>query len=326
VSDPTKAKMSVIVVVHSDSASLRKVFECLRMQTIAPDVECVLVTGDRQTASGLSTHLQGLAAVQVIVLDSIKSAGHAKSAGIIAAAAPLVAFLEDHSFPERAWAESLIKAHERDTYAAVGPVIRNANPETGASWGCFLVYYGQYMFARAPHELRHLPANHTCYRRSILLEYGPRLADLLEAEWVLHQDLFAHGFELFQEPAARAHHFNHSQVWPSIEEYWFASRVFAAERGAQWKFTRKLLYALGSPILPLVQSLRIGKDAIQNGLGLRSLARGFPAMFLILCAGAAGEMTGYTFGAGKAKAKLMDFESKRHLIISRQELQAVRFF
>ena len=41
----------------------------------------------------------------------------------------VVAFGEEHCFPEPGWAQALIDAHRED-YAAVGPAMHNANPDT----------------------------------------------------------------------------------------------------------------------------------------------------------------------------------------------------
>jgi len=315
--------MSVVIIAYNDSASLRLVFERLQLQTVAQMLECVLVTADSETADVLRRNLHGLAGIQTVVMSTIGSAGCAKAAGIAAATAPLVAFLEDHSLPEDNWAESLMKAHESDL-AAVGPLVQNANPETGASWGCFLVYYGHYMFVRPTNALNHLPANHSCYRRHLLLEYGSRLPDLLEAEFVLHEDLLARGLRIFQEPSARVHHLNHSRLGPSMEEYLFSSRVFAAARATKWKISKRMLYVFGSPLLPLVRSFRIMRDILKTGLSIRIVAKGLPAALLILCSGAAGEMMGYAFGPGRAKMSLKSFETRRPQIISERDLSQAR--
>ncbi len=316
--------MSVVIVAYSDSASLRLVLQRLQLQTAAQMLECVLVTEDSASADDLRPCLHGLAGIRTVVMSAIESAGCAKAAGIAAATAPLVAFLEDHSLPDNNWAESLMKAHETNEFAAVGPLVQNANPETAASWGCFLVYYGPYMFVRSTHQSNHLPANHSCYKRHLLLEYGSRLPDLLEAEFVLHEDLLARGLRIFQEPAARVYHINHSRLGPSMDEYLFSSRVFAAERATKWRISKRILYVFGSPLLPLVRSFRIVRDIFRTGLGIRIVAKGLPAALLILSSGAAGEMAAYAFGPGRAKMRLKSFETRRPQIISERDLSEAR--
>jgi hypothetical protein len=237
-----------------------------------------------------------------------------------------VAFLEDHSFPEKTCAENLIEAHRRDDFAVVGPVMGNANPISGVSWGCFLVYYGAYMWARPANEVRHLPGNQSCYRRDLLLEYGSRLADVLEAEAVLHEDLLAKGHRLGQEPSAKVYHLNYSRMGPVLWEYFLASRVFAAERVSRWGFIRRAVYTVGSPLLPLIRLPRILRDARRAELGRSVLRRALATVLLTLCAGAAGELLGYALGAGRTKEELVQYERERTSAFPTRDLEALSRF
>jgi GT2 family glycosyltransferase len=315
--------MSVVLVVYRDSENLRLALERLIAQTAVSLLECVLVTPSKTKMDWVPSFLQSIR-WQLVEVGSIKSAGTAKAAGVAAASAPLVCFLEDHSYPDPSWAESLIRAHENGEFAAVGPVVLNANPGTGASWGCFLVYYGQYMWARPQEQLEHLPANHSCYRRALLLDYGQRLPDLLEAEIMIHRDLLARGYRLFQEPSALTYHLNHSRLGPTIEEYFLASRVFAAERASGWGVMRRMLYAVGSPLLLLIRSARILSDVRHAGLQHRVLVKAIAPVLSTIAAGAAGEMVGYAAGAGRAKEGLQRFESRRHRVFTPGDLKLAR--
>jgi hypothetical protein len=250
-------------------------------------------------------------------------AGNAKAAGVRAAKAPLVAFIEDHSYPDPGWAEALVKAYARAPLAAVGPVVLNANPTSHASWGCFLVYYGMYMQAQAPEQARHLPGNQSSYRKEVLLAYGPRLPEMLQAEITLHAELRARGMALHQEPGAKVFHLNYSRIGPAAREYYLASRVFAAERRRGWTAARRLVYACGSPLLPLIRINRILAQARGAGLSARVTAGALAPAMLILCAGAAGEILGYALGLGGANRSLMRFEREHARLFTRQDLEAI---
>jgi hypothetical protein len=202
-------------------------------------------------------------------------------------------------------------------------VVLNANPASSRSWGCFLVFYGQYMRALPPEMVRHLPGNQSCYRRELLLEYGPRLADVLQAEIVLHHELLANGKSLCQEPAAKVRHLNYSRIGLAMREYCLASRVFAAERRRRWSQLRRTIYAAGSILLPFIRLKRILTEALQAGLKARVLAGACGPALLILCAGAAGEMLGYALGPGLAKESLMRFEAEGDRGFTRQDLEAI---
>lgn len=320
---PPSPELSIILRVYGDSEILREVLRRVCGQSIAWKTECVLVAGSRQDVGGAFELLKGLLGSKIVEAGPGASEGEAKAAGVRAAAAPLVAFLEDHSFPERTCAENLIEAHRRDDFAVVGPVIRNANPVSRVSWGCFLVFYSAYIWARPQEEIRHLPANQSCYRRDLLLEYGSRLAGVLEAEAVLHQDLLAKGHRIGQEPCARVYHLNGSRMGPVMREYFLSSRVFSAERAAGWASWRRAAYAVGSPLLPLIRLPRIFRDARCADLERRILRRSLAAVFLTLSAGAAGEMLGYALGAGRARARLAQFETERAGASPGRDLEAL---
>jgi hypothetical protein len=317
----TGPAMSVIVVTEGMSECLRWTVECLQSQTVAAELECVLVTRSRASLASFEQAPGPLHAVRIVERRDIGSTGAAKAEGVSAAAAPLVAFAEDHSYADRHWAEALISAHREGRYAAVGPVVSNANPISARSVACFLVYYGMYMTADRAGEAPHLPGNHSCYRREVLLEYGPYLPAMLEAEIVLHRELLAKGMRLHQEPGARVYHLNYSALGPAVREYYLASRVFAAERSRRWGAARRLVYVCGSPLLPVLRLARIRRQAHTARLGWRTMATALAPALAILCAGAAGEMLGYGLGPGGATRGLAQFEREHASLFTAKDLE-----
>ena len=311
-------KISVVVIVHRATKTLTSALEYLRAQTIADRLEVILVTPD----AALTPDFQA-PRIKVIAIGPIISEGAAKAAGIRAATADYVAFIEDHSFPERRWAEALLKRHGEGDYAAVGPVVGNANPWSATSWGCFLIFYGQWMAARPEQEVRHLPANQSCYRREILLGYGEDLASMLEAESVLHYDLLNRGYRISQTAEARIMHLNFSRMGSVLREYFLASRVFALKRRAQWPLWRRVVYAGGSWLLPLIRLPRALGDGRRGQVDTMTLTRAIAPVFIILCAGAAGEMLGYTLGEGKAKERLFLFVSHQGEMFNPNDIKAL---
>lgn len=318
--DPT---LSVIVVAERHSECLRLTLESVGAQTIASELECIVVTRSSADLALADDTAHGLHSLRVVEDSAMDDAGKAKAAGVRSARAPLVAFIEDHSYPDPGWAEALVKAYASSPSAAVGPVVLNANPTSHASWGCFLVYYGMYMQARPPGQVRHLPGNQSSYRKEILLEYGSRLPEMLQAEITLHAELRARGMTLRQEPAAKVLHLNYARVGPATTEYYLASRVFAAQRRRKWATARRLVYACGSPLLPLIRVRRILAQARGAGLSAGATAGALGPALLILCAGAAGECLGYACGAGGARAALMRFEREHAGLFTRQDLEVV---
>ncbi len=316
-------QLSVVVVVYSDSENFRMALEHLRAQTVFNLLELIIVASSRKELNLDSRKLEGFSSYKILELGPFESGGAAKATGVMAASAPLIAFVEDHSYPEIGWAEALIEAHSKGDFAVVGPVMLNANPDSSLSWGCFLVFYGHWIVARPQEEVKHLPANQSCYKRDLLLKYQSRLSEMLEAESVLHWDLLSRGYHLCQEPTARVYHLNFSLIGPMLYEYYLSSRVFAAKRALGWSLLRRVLYTLGSPLLPLIRLRRILKDASHARLQARVIVRAFVTLVLVLCAGSTGEIFGYAFGVGKANKRLAGFEVERHLSFTPRDLEAV---
>ena len=315
--------MSVITVTEGVSDCLRWMLECFRAQTIASELECILVTRSREALAPLEASAGALHSLRVVEHRGMEATGGAKAAGVHAATGRVIAFAEDHSYPETRWAESLLQAHREGRYAAVGPVVQNANPINARSWGSFLVYYGMYMTAGPAGGARHLPGNHSSYPREVLLELGDRLPEALESEIALQGELIANGRKLHQEPGAVVYHLNYSAIGPALSEYFLGSRVFASERSRAWGPARRLLYACGSPLVPLLRLPRILQQARDAQLSRRTVVPAlFPAL-AILCAGACGEMLGYSLGSGAARRGLAQFEREHAHLYSARDIAEV---
>ena len=141
---PPTPEMSVIVLTPDGFAAIRRLMAHLRAQTARARLELVFVAPDAGRLQADETELAGFAAVRVVEADVMRSTAEARAAGVRAAAAPIIAFTEDHCFPEPGWAEALIRAHG-EPWAAVGPAVLNANPRSAVSWANLLTEYVEWL-------------------------------------------------------------------------------------------------------------------------------------------------------------------------------------
>jgi hypothetical protein len=284
--------------------------EHLRAQTVKDRLELVIVaTSATEVAVGDSL-LRDFFHVQVVSVGEVTSIAQAHAAGIRQASAPIVVLAEDHSFPEAGWAEALIERHQ-EPWAVVGPVVRNANPDSLMSWADFLLGYGTWLDPTPGGQSNYLPGHNSSYKTALLVDYGPDLEDMLEAEFVLHGDLRAKGHRLYLEPGARTAHLNFAQLAPWMPYLIHAGRAFAAARARAWSRSRRLLYVAGAPLIPLVRLWRIRGELRRPGRPAELWPRVVPALVVGLTVDTVGQMLGYGFGAGKANQKLFSFEFHR---------------
>ena len=316
--DNGSPKMSVIILTPDCYETIRKTMRCLRAQSACDQLEIIIVAS---SASGLFDGEMELAEfndVRVIEIGPINSTPGARAVGVRHAAASVVAFAEDHSYPDLHWAKALIARH-RGPWAAVGPAMCNANPHSTLSWVNLAIEYGPWLDPVPGGPVDHLPGHNSSYKRDLLLAYGSELEAMLEAESVLHWDLRAKGYQLHLEPTAKTFHLNYSLPSATLRLRFLGGRLFAASRARPWTPLRRLLYGLASPLIPLVRAPRILRDLHRAGR-LRHLLPGvLPVLAVALAIDAAGEMVGYLFGSGQTMRALSGMEFHRHRFMNRSD-------
>lgn len=312
--------LSVVLLTPDGFSSIRKTVRHIQAQTIRERIEVVIGVPVAAAIQAQQEELEGLWGYQVVEVGPIHSTGVTRAALVRHAKAPVVALGEDHCFPEPDWAERLLDAHRED-WAAVGPLLENANPDTLLSWAHLLIEYGPWMRGDSPAEAEHLPGHNSSYKRDVLLAYGDRLETMLEAESVMHWDLRAQGHRLLHDPAMRTRHLNFSRLGTSLQLRFHGGRLFGAARARGWKWPRRMAYAAAGPLIPLVRFQRIARQL----WGLPPHGRRWVALLpilVLLAADGAGEVVGYLAGMGRSLPKLtaLEFHRQNNLIARERHL------
>lgn len=310
--------MSVIVISPDSYSTVRRTIRRLRAQNVSHQLEIVLVMPSVQSTDIDPGELNSFCGVQVIEISDMMSTARARALGVQRATAPVVAFVEDHAFPAKGWAEALIRAHQQP-WAAVGPMMANANPRSLVSWVNLIIEYAEWMEPVSAGVKAHLPGHNGTYKRALLLEYGDRLEAMLEAESILQWDLRAKGHQLYLEPAAKTYHQNFSAPFSWIPLRVDGGRLFAASRARTWSPLRRLLYAFSAPLIPFVRFSRIVGELRRPGRARHLMPRAAPLLFAGLVADGAGEMIGYACGVGNAMRRLSDMEFHRERYLTKHD-------
>ena len=316
-----RPSMSVIMVTPDAFRPLRHTLRHLRAQTVARELEIVIVAPSKEALALDTTAFEPFHGYQVVEADSRRSSADARAAGVRAAAAPVIAFVEDHSFPTPGWAAALIARH-REPWAAVGPAFLNGNPQTLLSWANLLIEYGPWTDPVEAGAREHIPPHNSSYKRDLLLAYGARLGSLVEAETVLQWDLRRHGHELYLESAAKTRHFNISLPALYIPLRFNVGRLFGAARARDWPLHRRILYTLASPLIPFVRFARTLPIAKRCGQRHKMWPRVLPLLFFGFVIDGMGEMAGYALGGGRAVENTSGFEFHRDRNLRPQERHA----
>lgn len=307
---PTMPALSVVLACTDRYPTIAATLAHLAAQTIRERIEVIIVATSRaalELPEAAVVPFWGHDVVEIGVFDSI---ARANAAGARRARAPVIAFTEDHCFPEPGWAEALLQAHE-GPYAAVGPVVRNANPATAVSWADYLIGYGPWAYPSASGDAPFLAGHNSSYKKTVLLDYGERLEEMLAAETVLHLDLRARGHRLYVCGDAVSAHVNFSRArsWLAVQVH--NGRVFAAARAREWSVSRRAFYALASPLIPLVRFARATRSLVALGRPATELARVLAVLCVGLILDGVGQFLGYALGPGRSERALAHYEFRR---------------
>jgi hypothetical protein len=310
------AEMSVVLVTPDNFETVRQTVRHLRAQAERARIELVFVAPDAAAFGLDEREVRDFFGHQLIGVGSMSSTARGRAAGVRTASAPVVAFAEDHAFPREGWAGALLARHA-GAWAAVAPVMANANPRSAVSWANLLIEYAPWLEPTEGGEREHLPGHNGSYKRDVLLDYGERLEAMLDAESVLHWDLRARGHGLYLEARARTLHLNFTDARASAVLRFHGGRLFAASRARSWTVGKRLAFVAGSPLIPLVRFARIARVARRALPATANTVAVLSLVLLALACDGAGELVGYSAGAGRAMAKLSDMEFKRERFMRR---------
>lgn len=304
---PTAPELSVILVAGSQRARAQRVLEALAAQTVAAAIEVVVIDVSRPSLPALdSTQLR----TTYVHRPDIDRWAAARVAGVREATADAVAFIEDHCFPARTWAEMLIDAH-RQQVVAVGYAFTNANPQSYVSRSSMMARYGGFAHPCHGGPSRFLSGNNVSYKRRTLLEFGAGLERLLAIDFNLQEVLGRRGDAMSVESRALAAHQNFTSVIKEGRAGHAYCRLLAARRAESqsWGSARRVVYGLAAPVAaPMIRIARL-----LGGLPRRrplwwTVAVGLPVIAVEYVFDATGESLGYLFGPGNAERETMRWE------------------
>jgi len=238
----------------------------------------------------------GFPHVRTVVSETFDR-GLAEGAAVRTATSDFVLFAQAQSYPRPGFLDALLAEVHEDRWAVIGPSIQAANPETGFARAALWILYGPWVDVRAG-GAGAVPGHNSAYRRSALLSLGDSLERSLDAGALLLAELRTRGHESFLLPEACMEIVMPDTFGDFVRRIFRQGRQFAGQRRQDWSIVRRLSYAVGSPLIPLVRIARIVALLRERGHS-RAAVAGLPSLMLGLMAGAAGEFVGYV--AGKAE-------------------------
>ena len=317
----TSPDLSVVLVAAIGTETIGRTMACLREQTAHDRMEVLIVAPSADLLDLDALGQERFASLRAVGVGPIRKRGEAAAKGIREATAPIVALIEDHSFPRPGWAQAFLDAHASGEWAGVGPRVNNANADATLSVVNFMLTYASLSGPQEAEPRSLLAWHNTSYRRDLLVGYGDRLGDLLEWEGDLQGDLQARGFRLLLDPRAETDHLNVSGLASTVRLHYLRGRMMGAARAEReaWPLWKRAAYIAGAPLFPIMQWRHIAGDVRRWGTSTAEIARLFPSMALVFSVAAVGEAVGYAIGAGPSMDRWQTFELFRTRHLSARE-------
>jgi hypothetical protein len=317
-----KPDLSVVAVTPAGFDLIRETVAALHAQAARAQIELVIVSPAPERLQPDPALVAGFWGVQTV--RGAAPWREARAAGVRAALAPLVAFIEEHCLVEPGWAERLLAAHG-GPWAAVGPAAVNANPGSEVSWALIYLDFGSVTAPVAAGAAPVLMGHNTCYKRETLLEYGPALDFILANEPVLHADMRAKGRQLYLEPNALVRHLNVSRLSHGLWAKYHGGRLFGAARAQwlRWPLLLRLAQALGGPLLATARIRHAVRHVYRTGRQRELLPRILPAALALLFMHGLGESVGCLFGPGDSADHFAKVEFYRRESLNEHDRRSV---
>ncbi len=283
--------LSVVIASQDASATVERCLAALLPQ-VADDTEVILI--DNSTDGTAELVRQRHPRVLVVnerdglLVPELWGVGILRSKGCIVA-------LTTASFePAGDWLAQIACVH-REAFAGVGGAIVQAPSGSLCDLAVFLCRYWRYQPPFPAQRVRDFAGDNASYKRAAL--------DTVESCWAegfweqnVHTALLDAGHELLLTPEIGVSHLSSFTFLGFIRQRLRHGLEFGRDRSRRMSAGRRALFALASPVIPLLYLLRITRSVIPRpGVRARFLWS-LPVLMFFLTSWAVGECAGYLRG------------------------------
>jgi hypothetical protein len=206
--------------------------------------------------------------------------------------------MDASSVPDAQWIAATLTAHESSDMVVGGAV--DPIPERGlVDWAAYFCEYGRFMRPLKAGVVSELPGNNMAFKR-MALERGRRFVE--PAFWKTYwcRALQREGVQLCAIPSMVTYDAKSYRLLPFLVRRYHHGRCFAGMRNREISGMMRLLYFLGTPLLPVVSLQRIARPILQKRRYLRQFLFSLPASILAVISWSMGEWCGYLAGPGRS--------------------------
>lgn len=298
---PADPRLSIVLTVVEGGAAVARALDALLAQEAPPPLEIVVPYDD--TAAYLDDLAPRYPAVRFLAMGTVpteqpptSAAGEhelfdrRRAAGLAVTTGDLVAILEDRGTPRADWARTAVRLHAALPNGVIGGAI-DPLPSRLLEFAIHVCDFTRYTspFVSGPREW--VSDVNVVYKRRVL-EQTRELWRERYQEPVVHWSLQKAGEALYLSDQLVVLHRRAAVPLSALaDERFHWGRLFGAIRGRSMSAAQRLVFALTSPLIPLVLLLRHGRAQAAKGR-LGRVVAAVPALLFLLVTWTAGEVAG----------------------------------
>lgn len=218
-----------------------------------------------------------------------------RAIGLQLARGRIVAMTEDRAIPEPDWCRKILEAHRERANAIIGGAIEN-RVDAPLNWAWYYCDYGRYGRPFADGAREYVSDVNIAYKRKIL-EETRQIWQEEYRETILHRAMRTRGAELFLDQRMVVFQ-NRSQIKfaAALRERFEWGRVFAETRVAVFSLRKRMLFSVGTLLLPPILLRRVWQNMRRQQRSAKQIFSALPLALLLLIAWSFGELAGYLVG------------------------------
>ena len=282
-------KLSVVIGANNARASIRECLAALQNQVDGHPVEIIVVDNSTDgTADIVSQQFPRLKLVRSPESDFIPELWEA---GIRQSSGEIVAITTAHCVPHPNWVEEVIRAHE-GPYSGIGGAIENDQSAGLVEWAIYFCRYSLYMLPFEERFVEDFAGDNASYKRWAVEQCKKARANGFWEPFV-HAELLKAGLKLMVTPNIVVNHKRSFSLRGFIKQRFWHGKQFGRERAAGLSGSRRALYILASPLIPLLFLWRITRRVLAKKRYVKQYVLSLPILMLFLISWSVGELSGY---------------------------------
>ena len=285
-------ELSVIVASYNSRSTIRECLRSLGEQVTQRPFEVIVVdsscdaTGDLVAAE--------FPEVRLVRFSGRKFPGSARNAGIAAAAAEIVSFVDADCVARNDYVEQVLMAHENPA-VAIGGAIANHGPANLVAWAAYLCEFTEWMPDGPARRIRNIATANLSYKKWVFQKYGRFLEGTYGSDTDFNWRLGRHGHRLLWLPSIAVSHRSIGELREFLRHEFHHGKDCARMRIRSQCFGagRRWLYAACFLLIALKLFSVIAYRNIRNRTCLSHFLRAWPLVAAGLVAWSLGELAAY---------------------------------